>query len=122
MKVRGVLHGSVNVEGRLEESRRFYEDLLGLEMIARPEIPGVAGHWFTTGGVELHLVDAPTGDAQIRPTDHHVCFAVDDLDATVAELEASGIASLRSAQGDVVQIFITDPAGNVIELQQARPQ
>jgi predicted enzyme related to lactoylglutathione lyase len=45
--------------------------------------------------------------------------AVDDLDAAVAELEARGIAYARGVQGEgTVQIWITDPAGNTIELQQ----
>jgi catechol 2,3-dioxygenase-like lactoylglutathione lyase family enzyme len=120
MKVEGVLHSSVNVAGRLDESRRFYEEVLGLAVIPRPGIPGVGGVWLVAGEVEIHLVDAAVGDQEIRPTDHHACFAVQDLDAAIAELESSGTAYLRSAQGNVVQIFITDPAGNVIELQQAR--
>ncbi len=120
MKVQRVLHSSVNVAGRLDESRRFYEKVLGLDAIPRPGIPGVGGIWFAAGDVEVHLVDAPAGDMEIRPTDHHACFAVDDLDAAIAELDASETPYYRSAQGEVVQIFITDPAGNVIELQQAR--
>lgn len=120
MKVHRVLHGSVNVAGRLDETQRFYAEVLGLETIPRPEIPGVGGQWFGVGDAELHLVDAPAGDVGIRPADHHLCFAVDDLDAAITELDTSGIPYLRSAQGAVVQIFITDPAGNVIELQQAR--
>ena len=60
----------------------------------------------------------------IDPTGHHYCVAVDDLDAAVAELEARGIEYARGVQGEgVVQIWITDPAGNTIELQQeTRPQ
>jgi catechol 2,3-dioxygenase-like lactoylglutathione lyase family enzyme len=118
--VRQVAHTSVNVAGQLDEARRFYAQILGLGSLARPDIPGVAGHWFQAGDVEVHLVDAAAGVEAIRPTDHHVCFAVDDLDAAIEELEAAGISYLRGAQGDVVQIWITDPAGNVIELQQAR--
>ena len=120
MKAKRVLHGSVNVVGRLEETQRFYGEVLGLTTIPRPEIPGVGGQWFGVGDVEVHLVDAPAGDAGIRPADHHLCFAIDDLDAAIAELEEAGTPYLRSAQGEVVQIFITDPAGNVVELQQAR--
>ena len=55
----------------------------------------------------------------IDSTGHHYCVAVTDLDAAVAELEARGIELQRAVQGEgTVQIWIADPAGNTIELQQ----
>ena len=81
-------------------------------------IPGIGGHWFGAGDVQLHLVDADAGTDAIQPTGPHVCFAVDDLDAAIAELERDGIPYLRGAQGPVVQIWFADPAGNTIEIQQ----
>lgn len=121
MKVTRVAHSSVNVAGRLAEARRFYAEVLGLATLARPPIPGIDGCWFAAGDVEVHLVDAPVGELGIQATDHHACFMVEDLDAAIAELEAAAIPYRRGAQGDVVQIWVHDPAGNVVELQQARP-
>ena len=118
MRVTRTLHHSVNVEGSLAPTVAFYRDLLGMASDARPEIPGVGGHWFAAGNAQLHLVDADAGDGAVRPTGPHVCFAVDDLDAAVAELEAGGIPYLRGAQGPVVQIWFADPAGNTVEIQQ----
>jgi glyoxylase I family protein len=120
MKVTRVLHVSVNVEHELAATREFYGRLFGLDSKARPEIPGIAGHWFALSDAELHLVDAPQGTSAIRPAGNHFCVAVDDLDAAVAELERDGVDYVRGAQGDVVQIWIADPAGNTIELQQDR--
>jgi hypothetical protein len=40
--------------------------------------------------------------------------------AARAELESSGIPYDEGAQGPVVQIWINDPCGRTIELQQAR--
>ena len=118
MNVTRVLHVSVNVEGALDETRAFYEDVLGLGSKHRPEIAGIAGHWFAVGAAELHLVDAPVGRAGIQQSNHHYS----DLDTAIAELEARGIEYRRGAQGDVVQIWFLDPAGNVIELQhELRP-
>jgi catechol 2,3-dioxygenase-like lactoylglutathione lyase family enzyme len=55
----------------------------------------------------------------IDTTGHHYCVAVDDLDTAIAELEARGIEYVRAVQGEnTVQIWIADPAGNTIELQQ----
>lgn len=118
MKVTRVLHVSVNTEGALDETRAFHAWLFGLDSLPRPDIPGIAGHWFAIGDAELHLVDAPAGTAAIRPTGNHYCLAVEDLDAAVAELEANGVEYVRGSQGDVVQIWLADPAGNTIELQQ----
>jgi hypothetical protein len=45
---------------------------------------------------------------------------VADIDAARSELESAGIDYMQGAQGDVVQIWISDPNGQVVELQQAR--
>jgi catechol 2,3-dioxygenase-like lactoylglutathione lyase family enzyme len=123
MKVTRVLHTSVNVSGTLDPTRAWYRDVLGLEPTWRPEIHGVPGAWFTVDEAQLHLVGSPErGDGSIDPGTHHVCFGVDDLDAAIAELEQAGIPYRRSAQDHngvaVAQIFVADPAGNVVELQQ----
>jgi catechol 2,3-dioxygenase-like lactoylglutathione lyase family enzyme len=120
VKARRILHHSVNVEGRLAEAEAFYTGVLGLEIEpGRPDIPGVGGRWFRVGDAQIHLVDAPIADAPVRTTDAHVCLAVDDIDAAIASLESEGIPYERASQGPVVQIFIADPVGNIIELQQA---
>ena len=120
MNVTRFHHVSLNTNGTsLDALVGFYRDVLGLGDKARPEIPGVGGHWHTVGDQELHLVDAPPAPSGISPTGHHYCVAVDDLDAAIAELEARRIEYVRAVQGaDTVQIWIVDPAGNTIELQQ----
>ena len=61
----------------------------------------------------------PPGGPPSTATGHHYCVAVADLDAAVAELEERGIDYQRAVQGEsTVQIWINDPAGNTIELQQ----
>lgn len=118
MRVTRILHHSVNVHGRLDDAAAFYRDLLGLPAETRPDIPGIDGAWFQAGPAQVHLVDAAPGSQPIRPADAHVCFGVDDLDAAIAELEANAVPYQRGAQGTVVQIWLADPAGNIIELQQ----
>ena len=120
MHVTRLLHVSVNVDGALATTDAFYRDLFGLQPEARPEIPGVGGRWFGVGTTELHLVDAAPGPGPIRPTGNHFCVAVADIDGAIHELDARGIRYERGAQGDVVQVWIADPAGNTIELQQDR--
>jgi catechol 2,3-dioxygenase-like lactoylglutathione lyase family enzyme len=113
-------HVSVNCHGRLDATRRFYADLFELPDAERPDIPGVGGHWLTVGGAQLHLVDAQASGAPIDPIGDHWCIEVDDIDAARAELVAAGIAYVEGAQGRVVQLWTTDPAGRTLELQQAR--
>ncbi|HEV3134728.1 MAG TPA: VOC family protein [Acidimicrobiia bacterium] len=120
MKVTRVLHVSVNVEHHLSAAQDFYSTLFGLASKPRPEVPGISGHWFALGDAELHLVDATAGPSGIKPAGNHFCVAVDDLDAAVAELDERNIEYVRGSQGDVVQIWIVDPTGNTIELQQDR--
>jgi catechol 2,3-dioxygenase-like lactoylglutathione lyase family enzyme len=118
MKITRILHASVNVENRLEPTAAFYASVLELEPAARPTIPGIAGHWFSVGDAQLHLVDAPhRGAPRIDPTGPHVCFGVEDFDAAVTELDAGGIPYERAHQGSVPQVWITDPSGFTIELQ-----
>jgi catechol 2,3-dioxygenase-like lactoylglutathione lyase family enzyme len=120
MKITRVLHVSVNVNGTdLDPLVGFYRDVLGLGDQPRPDIPGVPGHWHRIGDVELHLVGAPGTGTSIDPTGPHFCVAVEDLDAAVRELDERGIEHVRGVQGEgVVQIWIADPAGNTVELQQ----
>jgi catechol 2,3-dioxygenase-like lactoylglutathione lyase family enzyme len=118
-------HVSVNSNGAsIDDMVAFYRDVLSLDDKARPEIPGIPGHWHTVGDQELHLVGAPPRGTPIDSTGHHYCVAVDDLDAAIAELDARGIEYQRAVQGEgTVQIWINDPAGNTIELQQeTRPR
>ena len=120
MKVTRFHHVSVNVnDAALPEVVAFYRDVLGLADEPRPEIAGVPGNWNVVGDQQLHIVGAPAAGSGIDPTGHHYCVAVEDLDAAIAELEDQGIEYLRGVQGEgIVQIWITDPAGNTIELQQ----
>jgi catechol 2,3-dioxygenase-like lactoylglutathione lyase family enzyme len=120
MNVTRFHHVSVNTNGApLDAMVDFYQDVLGLHDVSRPEIPGVPGHWHAVGDQELHLVGAPPQGTLIDSTGHHYCVAVTDLDAAITELEARGIEYQRAVQGQgTVQIWIADPAGNTIELQQ----
>jgi catechol 2,3-dioxygenase-like lactoylglutathione lyase family enzyme len=121
MKLTRILHASVNVEGCLDSARDFYSRLFQMQTAQRPDIPGVAGEWFTIGDAQLHLVDAPhRGTHQIDPTGPHVCFGVEDLDDAVRELEEQSVPYVRANQGEVAQVWVTDPSGFTIELQQDR--
>jgi catechol 2,3-dioxygenase-like lactoylglutathione lyase family enzyme len=118
VKVTRIHHASVNTHGTsLDAVRRFYGEVLGLPLAPRPDL-GVDGSWYEAGpGGQVHVIDAPAAGAGIDPIGNHYCLAVDDLEAAAADLEQAGVEFFRL--GD--QVFLTDPGGNTIELQQDRP-
>jgi catechol 2,3-dioxygenase-like lactoylglutathione lyase family enzyme len=122
VKVTKFHHVSVNRhDAELDDMVSFYSGLFGLESKDRPEIPGVPGHWFRVSDQELHVVGAPPRGTDIDSTGNHYCVAVEDLDQAIAELDEKQIPYQRAIQGaGTVQIWVIDPAGNTIELQQDR--
>jgi len=109
----------------LERSREFYEQVLGLAPIPRPEL-GLPGVWYGAGNVEVHLIATPAGadvgrpPPGLSPLANHTAFAIDDYAATLAQLRARGIEVLESRPGVGPQLWIRDPDGNVIELCAGR--
>jgi len=122
VKVKRLHHVSVNRhDAPMEEMVAFYGGLFGLGSKERPEIPGIPGHWFGVDDQELHVVGAPPEGSPIDITGNHYCLAVTDLDEAIAELDERGIEYKKAVQGQgTVQVWINDPAGNTIELQQDR--
>ena len=68
-------HVSVNAL-KLDESVRFYEDLLGVERIPTPNFVGIPVQWLALGRTQLHLFER-----DIQPTSHHhLGITVDDVE------------------------------------------
>ena len=107
----------------LEESVRFYGEILGLRPIPRPafDFPGA---WFALGRQELHLIGDPQRALPHAGNPHHFALRVDDPTAARREIEARGWTKLRgpSPRPDgAMQLFVTDPDGYLIELMSALP-
>jgi glyoxylase I family protein len=121
MKVTRIHHASVNASGTLEATFRFYRDVLGLEPVERPDI-GFPGHWLAAGDGEVHLIDAPPAGAGIDPIGWHYCLAVDDLDEALRRFDEAGVPYFAIGEGDTRQVWVNDPSGATVELQQeSRP-
>jgi catechol 2,3-dioxygenase-like lactoylglutathione lyase family enzyme len=113
-------HVSVNARD-LQESIDFYVDLLAAELLPTPNF-GIPVQWLALGHTQLHLFER-----DIQPTSHH------HLGITVDELEPVYRAAARrdafdhrafgnhlvELPGDVVQLYVRDPAGNLVEIDQA---
>jgi catechol 2,3-dioxygenase-like lactoylglutathione lyase family enzyme len=113
-------HVSINAL-RLEESVDFYIELLGAEPIPTPNF-GLPVQWLAVGATQLHLFER-----DLTPTSHHhVAFTVDDLQEPYSVAERREAFDRRAfgnhlveLPGDVVQLYVRDPAGNLVELDQA---
>jgi catechol 2,3-dioxygenase-like lactoylglutathione lyase family enzyme len=127
-------HHGVRVPwNKVEEANRFYTEVLGLRPdTRRPEIPFVPGSWMYVGiegerTAQIHIIGsngAPppwAKSVQQDPTRFHVALAVADIEEACAELDRmkvtywviEGLVGPQSRQ-----VFLDDPAGNLIELHQ----
>jgi len=92
----------------------FYEHVLGLRRVAKPDALDSSGAWFDVDGyAQVHLSER---DGERHP-DAHFALVVDDLDAVLRRVEESGAP--WTEQDDVFggrRGFTRDPAGNRIEL------
>lgn len=122
----------------IEATRRFYVDLLGLQVGPRPEFP-FPGHWLyqgpltDTANAVVHVIGIDPDDASGleqylggRGADalhgsgavDHVAFFATDLPGMMARLQRLGIAPReRTVPGlGLHQLFLDDPSGIVVEL------
>ena len=115
MRFRGVHHVSLNVTDA-EASTHFYTDVLGLELLERPNF-SFDGAWLAAGGQQIHLLEVDEFDP---PKGQHFALQVDDIDAVIAELADKGVEASEASEiaGVCRQSFFTDPTGNLIELNQ----
>ncbi len=114
--------------GAVKKAYDFYHEVLGLDADGgRPVIPTIDGYWMDVGGTaQIHLMgvdgqskfaDGPGRD----PSHPHVALAVPDIQDAKTELERLGVDFwvTRGVVGpESQQIFMHDPAGNMIELHQ----
>ncbi len=112
-------HVSVNARN-LRESVEFYVDLFGAEPIATPNF-GLPVQWLALGGTQLHLFER-----DLQPTSHHhFAVTVDSLEVVYRAAERRDAFDDRAfgnrlieLPGDIVQLYVRDPAGNLIEVDQ----
>lgn len=100
---------------------RFYVDIVGLHEGWRPPF-NFPGHWLYAGDrAVLHLVEDDTvklQDMKAARAIDHVAFTCDGAPAFADMLHAKGIACRKATVPGTTQLqfFLTDPAGNGVEL------
>jgi class 3 adenylate cyclase len=130
IKVLELHHHAIRVGPTQREAdavRDFYVNVLGLAQDPGRNVRSrMPGYWLDVGDhAQVHLMGVTgtgmdLGDG-IDPSAPHVALAVADVAAARAELDRLGVpyrALERVAGPDATQLFVKDPAGNLVELHQ----
>ena len=130
MPIRELNHFFVRADN-LEATRQFYTDVLGFEVMPRPDFP-FPGYWMgVNGAIQVHVgpSDIPNrqtyylgtaddaADGQTGVIDH-VAFLADDPTGFIERFRQRGIEfrPRHLPESNLYQLFIRDPNGVVIEL------
>lgn len=117
--------------GNLERTRDFYVNVLGLEVMPRPDFP-FPGYWLGTNGkIQVHMGQAGVPDAELyylgspksAASDNsgvidHVAFLATDPEKFIEIFRRFGIGYRPRSfpESGLYQIFVKDPDGLTIEL------
>ena len=117
MRATGFNHVSISARN-LDDSVRFYTEVLGMEKIPTYTF-AFPVQYLRLGDLQLHLFERDT-DA---PEFHHIGINVDDFEGAYLRAKELGIQDERAFFSDIyelpdgsVQMYIRDPAGNLVEL------
>jgi len=102
---------------REAEARAFYQDLLGIPEVRKPDnLLGRGGCWFEKGPVKIHL----GVEKDFRPARKaHPAFLVEDVRGLAARVSAAGYeVSEDEPLAGYDRMYVYDPFGNRIELMQ----
>lgn len=123
--VAGYSHVAIAVTD-IAEARAFYCGMFGFEELRRPDF-GFPGMWLRVGDLQLHFIET---DEMPTPGTGFPHFALhvptETFHDTIQALHDAGIPvgdpQSRDDWGTTVwQAFLSDPAGNVIELTNIGP-
>lgn len=92
-----IAHVGIALSG-IDAQLPFYRDVLGLQSVPVNDSDGARIEAFDAGGSLVELLEAESPDSPIGRFVakrgggiHHICFAVPDLDASLAKCRAAGV-------------------------------
>lgn len=117
MRATRLNHVSIHADD-MEESLRFYCEVLGMERLPSPDFEHHV-EWLRLGDQQLHLFRRDTP----APAFHHIGLEVDDFEAAYRLARERGMRDDETWSPDVreltdgsVQMYLRDPAGNLVEI------
>jgi catechol 2,3-dioxygenase-like lactoylglutathione lyase family enzyme len=110
-------HVSIHADD-LQKSVRFYTEVMGMEKIPTYTF-AFPVQYLRLGELQLHLFERDTP----APAFHHIGINVDDFEGAYEQARELGILERESFFEDMyelpdgsVQMYLRDPAGNLVEL------
>jgi methylmalonyl-CoA/ethylmalonyl-CoA epimerase len=131
-EIKRIHHLAVLVDD-IDDSLRFWRDILGLEPSHITDVPaeGARIAFLPVGESEIELVQPTTGDSGLSryldkhgPGMHHLCLQVDDLQGLLPQLQAKGIQLINDqpkvGEDGKLYVFIHPKStqGVLVELYQ----
>ena len=128
MKITSLNHINIRTD-LMEETKDFYVDVVGLKVGFRPEF-GDHGYWLYAGDTAIVHLSPSEPDSAVRTNpegmgnglDHIGLFAAgaDDMKALLAKRGIKYHTNLVSG-GQILQVFLSDPNGVIVELGYDAP-
>ncbi|AES63183.1 putative glyoxalase/Bleomycin resistance protein/Dihydroxybiphenyl dioxygenase [Medicago truncatula] len=109
----------------LQESVKFYENVLGFVLIKRPSSFKFQGAWLFNYGIGIHLLETesdkvPVKRGEINTKENHISFQCSDMKLIMKNLDEMNIEYKTAVVEDggikVDQLFFHDPDGYMIEM------
>ena len=116
MAIQGMNHFNVLTDD-VEATRRFYVNILGLEVGPRPPF-SFGGIWLYAGGKPILHISEDRLPASRSGVIDHIAFSSSDLRGTLASLDRNAVpySVSRQVQTGIWQVFFRDPVGAKVEL------
>jgi len=112
------IHHASLIVSDTEQSLRFYQDVLGMALLERPNLP-FPGAWLQIGEQQIHLLELDNPDPITgRPVhggrDRHVAMHCNSVELLREDLERAGMVYTMSISGRKA-LFCRDRDGNALE-------
>jgi methylmalonyl-CoA/ethylmalonyl-CoA epimerase len=134
--IKRIDHIAIVVED-IDAALGFWRDALGLDLTHVEDVPEQqsAVAFLPTGESEVELVKPTSGSSGVArylakrgPGIHHICFEVDDIDATLATLKARGVRlidetpKIGTGGKQIAFVHPESTHGVLVELYELTPQ
>ena len=134
--IKRIAHIAIVVED-IEASLDFWRDALGLDLAHVEDVPDqqAAVAFLPTGESEVELVKPANGHSGVArylakrgPGMHHICFEVDDIHETLAQLKLHGVQlineepTIGTGGKKIAFIHPKSTSGVLVELYEPTPE
>jgi glyoxylase I family protein len=120
IKVRQIAHVCIFAHD-LDETRRFYEEVLGLDIAFNFLRDGKVFGFYLNAGGRTHVEVFRKDGTAFAETDqiNHLCLEVESIDNAIAHFRSLGVEPTRPKKkgcDDTFQCWLTDPNGVKVEI------